>query len=52
MRYQHVCVEAFSYSLPPHVVTSAEIEARLAPIYDRFHLPAGRLALIRPPIAA
>src|SRR5579872_4303964 len=46
MRYHHVCVEAFSYSLPPHVVTSAEIESQLAPIYDRFHLPAGRLELM------
>ncbi|MFN0051682.1 MAG: 3-oxoacyl-ACP synthase III [Planctomycetales bacterium] len=46
MRYQHVCVEAFSYSLPPLVVSSAEIETRLAPIYQRFHLPAGRLELM------
>ncbi len=46
MRYHHVCVEAFGYSLPPHVVTSAEIETQLAPIYERFHLPAGRLELM------
>lgn len=46
MRYHHVCVEAFSYSLPPHVVTSAEIETRLAPVYERFHLPAGRLEMM------
>jgi 3-oxoacyl-[acyl-carrier-protein] synthase-3 len=46
MRYQHVCVETFSYSLPPHVVTSAEIETRLAPVYERFALPAGRLELM------
>ncbi|MSR59895.1 MAG: 3-oxoacyl-ACP synthase III [Planctomycetaceae bacterium] len=46
MRYQHVCVEAFGYSLPPHVVTSAQIESRLAPVYERFHLPAGRLELM------
>ncbi|HEY3968927.1 MAG TPA: 3-oxoacyl-ACP synthase III [Planctomycetaceae bacterium] len=46
MRYQHVCVEALAYSLPPHVVTSAEIETRLAPIYERFALPAGRLELM------
>jgi len=46
MRYHHVCVEAISYSLPPHVVTSAEIEERLAPVYERFHLPAGRLELM------
>jgi 3-oxoacyl-[acyl-carrier-protein] synthase-3 len=46
MRYHHVCVEAFAYELPPHVVTSAEIEARLAPVYEKFHLPAGRLELM------
>jgi len=46
MRYQHVCVEAFGYTLPPHVVTSDEIEAKLAPLYDRLGLPAGRLELM------
>jgi acyl-CoA:acyl-CoA alkyltransferase len=46
MRYQHVCVEALAYRLPPHIVTSADIEARLLPVYERFHLPAGRLELM------
>ncbi len=46
MRYRSVCVEALSYVLPPRVVTSEEIEARLAPVYDRLHLPAGRLELM------
>src|SRR3990172_1553227 len=46
MRYRHVCVEAFSCTLPPHVVTSDEIEARLAPVYERLGLPAGRLELM------
>src|SRR5262245_52759443 len=46
MRYQHVCVEALTYTLPPHVVTSAEVESRLAPVYEKFHLPAGRLELM------
>lgn len=46
MRYQHVCVEAFAHTLPPEVVTSDEIEARLAPVYDRLGLPAGRLELM------
>lgn len=46
MRYQHVCVEALSYSLPPHVVTSEEIETRLTPVYERLGLPAGRLELM------
>lgn len=46
MRYQHVCVEAFAYTLPPHVVTSDEIETRLAPVYERLGLPAGRLEMM------
>jgi acyl-CoA:acyl-CoA alkyltransferase len=46
MRYQHVGIAALAYTLPPHVVTSAEIEARLAPVYQRFHLPAGRLEMM------
>lgn len=46
MRFQHVCIEAFAYTLPPHVVTSAEIETQLAPVYERFALPAGRLEMM------
>ncbi len=46
MRYQHVCIEAFAHTLPPHVVTSDEIEERLAPVYERLSLPAGRLELM------
>lgn len=46
MRYQHVCIEAVVCQLPPHVVTSEEIEARLKPVYERLNLPAGRLELM------
>ena len=46
MRYQHVCIEALGCTLPPCVVTSAELEARLAPVYERLGLPAGRLELM------
>lgn len=46
MRFQHVCLEAFSYTLPEEVVTSEELEDRLKPVYDRLHLPAGRLELM------
>ncbi len=46
MRYRSVCVEAFGYVLPPHIVTSDEIERRLLPVYERLHLPAGRLELM------
>jgi 3-oxoacyl-[acyl-carrier-protein] synthase-3 len=46
MRYRRVCIEAVAHSLPPHVVTSDEIERRLAPTYERLGLPEGRLELM------
>lgn len=46
MRYSNVCIESIGYELPTQVVTSDEIEARLAPLYDRLHLPSGRLELM------
>jgi len=46
MEFRHVQVEAFGYVLPECVVTSGELERRLAPIYDRFHLHEGRLELM------
>ena len=46
MRYQNVCIESIAYRLPDEVVTTAEIEARLAPLYRRLRLPEGRLELM------
>ena len=46
MRYNHVCVEAVTCTLPPHVVSSDDIEQQLAPVYERLNLPAGRLELM------
>ena len=46
MKYTNVNVEAFGYTLPEEVVTTAEIERRLAPLYERLRLPEGRLELI------
>lgn len=46
MRYQYVCLESLAYSLPDEIVTSAEIEGRLAPLYQRLRLPEGRLELM------
>lgn len=46
MRYQHVCIESLACTLPPHVVTSDEIEEALAEVYERLNLPAGRLELM------
>ena len=46
MQYQSVCLESFGYTLPEQIVTSTQIEADLAPLYDRLKLPPGRLELI------
>src|SRR5262245_28482489 len=46
MRYEHVCLESFGYSLPEEVLSSTEIERRLAPLYERLRLPEGRLELM------
>ncbi|MEZ5942317.1 MAG: 3-oxoacyl-ACP synthase III [Planctomycetaceae bacterium] len=46
MKYRNVCVECITAILPPHVVTSDEIETELAPVYQRLGLPEGRLELM------
>lgn len=43
MNFQNVCLESLGYTLPEEVVTTAEIENRLAPTYERLRLPEGRL---------
>lgn len=46
MRYKNVCIESLGYTLPDEVVTTAEIERRLEPLYTRLRLPEGRLELM------
>lgn len=46
INYSQVCLHTFAYQLPPHVLTSEEIEERLAPVYKRLKLPPGRLELM------
>jgi 3-oxoacyl-[acyl-carrier-protein] synthase-3 len=46
MHFRRVCLEAFGYTLPDEVVTTAELESRLAPLYERLRLPEGRLELM------
>lgn len=46
MQYRRVSIECLGYTLPREVVTSAEIELRLAPLYERLRLPEGRLELM------
>ncbi len=44
--YHRVVLEAISYTLPEEIVSSAELESRLAPLYQRLKLPEGRLELM------
>lgn len=46
MRFQQVCLESLGYSLPEEILTSDELERRLAPLYQRLRLPEGRLELM------
>ena len=46
MRYSNVCIESLGYTVPEEVITSAEIEDRLQPLYQRLRLPEGRLELM------
>jgi acyl-CoA:acyl-CoA alkyltransferase len=41
--FQNVCLESLGYVLPDEIVTSQQIEQRLAPLYQRLRLPPGRL---------
>jgi acyl-CoA:acyl-CoA alkyltransferase len=43
MNYTRVYVDALGYELPPVVVSTAELEARLKPLYSRLHIPDGQL---------
>jgi acyl-CoA:acyl-CoA alkyltransferase len=43
MRYSRVYLEAIGYELPPVVVTSSELEARLRPVYQALRLQEGQL---------
>src|SRR5580698_3077361 len=46
MRFKNVCLESIAVALPGEVWTSAQIEERLAPLYERLRLPVGRLELM------
>jgi 3-oxoacyl-[acyl-carrier-protein] synthase III len=46
MRFSNTCIESLAVALPDEVWTSADIEERLRPLYERLKLPAGRLELM------
>src|SRR5262245_23616358 len=43
MKYSRVHIDAIGYELPPVVVTSSELEARLRPVYQALRMPEGQL---------
>jgi 3-oxoacyl-[acyl-carrier-protein] synthase III len=43
MNYAHVHIESIGFELPPVVVTSSELESRLAPLYESLRIGAGQL---------
>ncbi|MHB1425641.1 MAG: 3-oxoacyl-ACP synthase III [Gemmataceae bacterium] len=43
MKYSHVFIDAIGYELPPVVVTTQELEARLRPVYEALRLAEGQL---------
>ena len=46
MRFSNVCLESLAVSLPGEVWSSAQLEERLRPLYERLRLPFGRLELM------
>lgn len=46
MKFNQVAIESIAYALPEEVWTSADLEARLAEVYERLRLPEGRLELM------
>jgi 3-oxoacyl-[acyl-carrier-protein] synthase III len=42
-QFKHVHIESFGINTPPHEVTSAEIEDKLAPLYKAMEVPFGTL---------
>jgi 3-oxoacyl-[acyl-carrier-protein] synthase III len=46
MRFNNVNLESLGYSLPENIVSSDDLERRLAPVYDRLKLSVGRLEMM------
>jgi 3-oxoacyl-[acyl-carrier-protein] synthase III len=43
MNYSRVFLDAIGYELPPVIVTTQELEARLRPVYETLHVAEGQL---------
>ena len=46
MRFHNTVIESIAVALPDEVLTTTQIESRLAPLYERLRLPEGRLELM------
>jgi 3-oxoacyl-[acyl-carrier-protein] synthase-3 len=46
LKFENVAVASFAHVLPERVVTSEEIESRLAPLYERLRVSSGRLEMM------
>lgn len=46
MQYSDVCIESFGYTIPEEIWSSADVESKLEPLYQRLRLPEGRLELM------
>ncbi len=46
MRFHSTVIDSLAYVAPPTVWTSADVEERLRPLYERLRLPEGRLELM------
>jgi 3-oxoacyl-[acyl-carrier-protein] synthase-3 len=46
MNYNRVFLESIGYELPPVVVSTAELESRLAPVYQALKMAPGQLELL------
>lgn len=46
MKFSKVAINGTSIVIPPEPVSSADIEERLAPLYERLRLPEGRLEMM------
>jgi 3-oxoacyl-[acyl-carrier-protein] synthase-3 len=46
VKFNQVAIESIAYALPEEVWTSADVEAKLADVYERLRLPEGRLELM------
>ncbi|MBE7214307.1 3-oxoacyl-ACP synthase III [Shewanella benthica] len=46
MKYSRVFINSLAYELAPEVVSTSELESRLAPLYKKFRIPMGQLAAL------